>query len=155
MPSAEADLLNALAGLVVKKGVALGGLGEDQRALALGFVWAGLPSGGLTEPDVNAALKAQLADAACCLATDHVELRRWLCDAGWVRRDPWGREYRRAAPPDLPAALQALGAALERAFGGGGAVAWAQGQRAARQAERAARRRAHEQASSSAERPAA
>ncbi|MFM7505967.1 MAG: DUF2087 domain-containing protein [Rubrivivax sp.] len=137
--------MSALAPLVVKRGVALGGLGEGQRALALGFVWAGLARSVLSEPGVNAALKAQLAGAARCLATDHVELRRWLCDAGWLRRDAWGREYRRAAPPELPAALQSLGVALEKAFDGGATAAWAEGQRVAREAERSARRRAHEQ----------
>ena len=35
-PAPEADPLSALAALVVKQGVALGGLGEGQRALALG-----------------------------------------------------------------------------------------------------------------------
>ena len=153
-PAPEADPLAALAPLVVKRGVALGGLGEGQRALALGFVWAGLGRGVLAEPGVNAALKAQLAGAARCLATDHVELRRWLCDAGWLRRDAWGREYRRAAPAELPAALQGLGVALEPACDGGATDAWAEGLRAAREAERSARRRSHEQGRPGAGQPA-
>jgi hypothetical protein len=49
----------------------------------------------MNEPEVNQALKAALAGAARCLATDHVELRRWLVDAGWLERDGFGRQYRR------------------------------------------------------------
>lgn len=133
-----------LAALVVKQGVGLGGLGDAQRALALGFVWAGLPRVAMAEAGINAALKAQLAGAARCLDTDHVELRRWLVDAGWLQRDAWGREYRRSAPAQLAPAWQALGAALERAFDGGDTAGWADGLRRAREAARAARRQAHE-----------
>jgi hypothetical protein len=154
LPTPDSDRLAGLSALVVKRGVALGGLGEARRALALGFVWAGLARGVLGEPGVNSALKAQLAGAARCLATDHVELRRWLCDAGWLRRDAWGREYRRAAPAELPPALQALGLALENAFDGGATAAWVEGQRAAREAERSARRRSHEQGRPGAGHPA-
>lgn len=136
--------LHGLAALVVKDGVALGGLGEDTRQQALGLVWAGLEPEAMTEAGINAALKRQLAGAVRCLATDHVELRRWLCDAGWLCRDGWGRSYQRAARSALPAARQALAAALEQAFAGVGAAAWVEGLRAARAAERLARRRAHE-----------
>jgi hypothetical protein len=69
----------------------------------------------LTEREVNEALKAALAGAACWLATDHVELRRWLVDAGWLTRDGYGREYRalaHAALPPAPAPHQALARAL-------------------------------------------
>ena len=52
----------------------------------------------MDEPGVNVHLKQALQGAARCLDTDHVELRRWLCDAGWLQRDGWGRAYQRAAP---------------------------------------------------------
>jgi hypothetical protein len=133
-----------LAALVVKEGVALGVLTEPQRALALGFVWAGLPRAELTERAVNDALKAQLAGAARCLDTDHVELRRWLCDTGWLQRDGYGRAYRRVAPAALPAACAAIGRALESAFDEGATAAWADTRRTEREAARLARRRAFE-----------
>ncbi len=137
-------LLSALPSLVVKDGVMLGGLTEPQRALALGFVWAGLPRTALDERAVNERLKAQLAGAARFIDTDHVELRRWLCDTGWLARDGYGREYRRVAVAQLLPTLAELGAALEAAFDDGGTAAWAESQRQARAAEREARRRAFE-----------
>lgn len=66
----------ALAALVVKDGVALGGLPEPQRQLALALAWAGLPCTALTESEVNQRLQALLAAALRCLDTDRVELRR-------------------------------------------------------------------------------
>ncbi len=74
-------------------------MADDERRAALSLGWACLPWGALREVDVNAALKAALQGAAVCLGTDHVELRRWLVDAGWLARDGYGRDYRR-----LPAA---------------------------------------------------
>ena len=136
--------LQALATLVVKEGVALGGLGEDTRQLALGLVWAGLPQPTMTEAAVNEALRQQLAGPARCLGTDHVELRRWLCDAGWLQRDGWGRAYQRVARAALPPPRQALAAALEQLFEGTTSADWVAQRRAARAAERLARRRAHE-----------
>ena len=144
------DQIPGLARLVVKDGVALGGLADAERDLVLGFVWAGLPHEPLTERQVNDALKTQLSHAARCLGTDHVELRRWLCDGGWLVRDGFGREYRRVAPAALPGRLQALGAALGAAFASGETGAFAEAQRTARTAEREARRRAHEAKPSSA-----
>jgi len=66
-----------------------------------------------SERDVNEALKAQLAGVANFLDTDHVELRRWLVDAGWLTRDGFGREYQRVAAAALPATLQPLATAFE------------------------------------------
>lgn len=143
-PDTLPPLLSGLPALVVKDGVMLGGLTEPQRALALGFVWAGLPRTVLDERGVNDCLKAQLAAAARFIDTDHVELRRWLCDTGWLARDGYGREYRRQAVAQLPAACAAIGAALEAAFDGGDTAAWAKRQRQQRAAEREARRRAFE-----------
>jgi hypothetical protein len=149
-PAAATEPLRTLASLVVKQGLALGGLGEATRAQVLGFVWAGLPRAALSEPGLNAALKLQLAGAVRCLGTDHVELRRWLCDIGWLRRDAWGREYRRVAPAELPPPQRALGTALEAAFDDGATAAWAEAQRAAHEAMRRARRLAHDAAAASA-----
>jgi hypothetical protein len=84
-----------LAQLVVKNGVSIGGLAEDQRPAALLLGWVALPWEPMSEAQVNVALKAAMAGAAQCLSTDHVELRRWLVDAGWLARDGYGHEYRR------------------------------------------------------------
>ncbi len=133
-------LPSALDKLVVKDGVALGGLLEEDRALALTFVWAGLPTAVLNEREINAALQAQLAGAARCLDTDHVELRRWLVDGGWLARDGYGREYRRVPADELPPQRQGLGRellALDTA-------AYTDRRRAEREEQRAARRRAFE-----------
>lgn len=142
-PTLPADPLAGLASLVVKDGVGLGGLTDAARALALGFVWAGLPRTAINERAVNDALKAQLDAAASFLATDHVELRRWLCDAGWMVRDGYGREYRRVATAHLPGPIRVLGVALEAAFDDGATAAYSAARRAARAAQREARRRAH------------
>ncbi|MBK9136098.1 MAG: DUF2087 domain-containing protein [Betaproteobacteria bacterium] len=102
--------------LALKDHVSLGGLSAGELMLALAVVHATLPADKpLTEREVNEALKAALAGAACWLATDHVELRRWLVDAGWLTRDGYGREYRalaHAALPPAPAPHQALARAL-------------------------------------------
>ena len=139
-----AALIRGLPQLVVKDGLMLGGLAEPQRALALGLVWAGLPRTPLTERAVNEALKAQLAGAARCLDTDHVELRRWLCDTGWLARDGYGREYLRVAPPALAPRWRDLGAVLETAFDQGDTAAYTERVRRERAAEREARRRSFE-----------
>lgn len=139
MPTPAAALLDHLARLVVKDGVSLGLLPEAERQLALAWVWAGLPEGRvMNEPGVNEVLKAQLAGPAVWLRTDHVELRRWLADAGWLQRDGYGREYRRAA---APAAQAALAAALQ----GLDTAAWAAERRRAHEAGREARRQRWQQ----------
>lgn len=100
---AAIDVLAALAAWVVKDGVALGGLSFELRNQALAVAWSGLPTVVMGERDVNVRLQARLAGAASFLATDHVELRRWLVDAGWLRRDGYGREYRRVPVSELAA----------------------------------------------------
>lgn len=135
----SAELPARLRRLVVKQGVGLGLLAADERALALAWVWAGLPPEGvMNEREVNTVLQAQLAGPAACLDTDHVELRRWLVDAGWLQRDGYGREYRRV--PGGPAAHAALVQALAALLQGTDPSAWAAAQRATHAAERAARR---------------
>jgi len=127
--------------LVVKDGVHLGGLLAPQLPWALGCVWATLPAHTLSEAQVNQALKAALAGAACWLDTDHVELRRWLVDAGWLARDGFGRVYERTPAVRLPAALQPVGAALAQLD----ISAWVADARRRHQEDRAARRQAWQQ----------
>jgi hypothetical protein len=129
--------LQPLAALFVKAGVSLGGLSDAQRRLVLGLVWAGLPAAPMSERDVNEALKAKLAGVASFLDTDHVALRRWLVDAGWLARDGFGREYQRVAGAALPPSLQPLATAFE----GLDTAAIAAAMRATHAAERDARQR--------------
>ena len=124
---------------VVKDGVSLGGLSPDERGLLFALIWAGLPAGPFTERQVNEALRAQLEGAAACLHTDHVELRRWLVDAGWLRRDGFGREYRRVG---LDSIGHEASRAVARELGSLDAGAWVAQQRASHNAQRAARRQA-------------
>jgi hypothetical protein len=127
---------------VVKDGVMPGGLTPLQHGLALGLAWSGLPGGDvLSEAQVNACLKAQLAGPLCWLDTDHVELRRRLVDAGWLARDGHGRAYERVAAAALPAGAQAAAAAVA----GLDAARWVADLRAARAAQRAARRASWQQ----------
>ena len=125
MTAEPSPLMTEAALLVVKQGVGIGVLSEAARQLALGLVWAGLPRQPMSEPQLNAALKALLADAMQCLDTDHVELRRWLVDAGWMRRDGYGREYQRSNEHEVPEHLRGLAAALAPLD----LAAWACGQR--------------------------
>jgi hypothetical protein len=112
-PDAE-PLMARVDRLVVKEGVTLGNLGEADRGLALAWVWAGLPvATGMDEPGVNARLKQALQGPARCLDTDHVELRRWLVDGGWLARDGYGRCYQRVPAAGLPEHQIALAHALD------------------------------------------
>ncbi len=131
-------LLQPLDALFVKAGVSIGGLSDAQRRLVLGLVWAGLPDAPMSEREVNAALKAMLAGSASFLDTDHVELRRWLVDAGWLARDGFGHEYQRVAGAALPPNLRPVAAAFESVDTDTIAAAT----RAAHAAERDARQRA-------------
>lgn len=131
--------LAELATLVLKTGVALGGLGQDQRDLALSVPALTLPIGLVAdEAQVNRLLRDALVAQAAFLATDHVELRRWLVDAGWWQRDGYGRAYQRTPVPALPERLQRLSLAL----GELDLAAWVAAQRNDEQARREARRAA-------------
>jgi hypothetical protein len=135
--SGSPEPLRDLAALVVKERVGLGGLSAAYRSWALALVWSGLPAqAAVTERQVNDVLKAQLAGPAAFLDTDHVELRRWLVDTGWLARDGYGREYRRVAPASLPDAQRALAQALAHIEIG----AWVAELRRSHQARRDARR---------------
>lgn len=135
-----AGLLPTLAALVVKQGLWLGTLSERERMALLSLGWRLLPSKACREADVNDALRAALAASGAlrCLRIDHVELRRWLVDGGWLQRDGYGRVYQRTA-------LEALAQEHRRgaeAIAALDAVAWVEGLCVAREAARAARRAA-------------
>ena len=95
--------LKAWRDTAIKRGVALGALAGargDAFAATLAAASLALPADvDLTERDVNERLRAWLAGPGAMLGTDHVELRRWLCDLQLVERDGYGRAYRRASPP--------------------------------------------------------
>jgi hypothetical protein len=145
MPEAAAAAGDATlapwAQLVLKDHVSLGGLTRPQLVQALALAWAALPAGGThDERGINVQLKAVLQGAAVWMGTDHVELRRWLVDMGWLQRDGYGREYRVTPFAGLAPELAAAAAPLQ----GTDVGAWVAQRRGARQAERAARRRAWE-----------
>lgn len=138
----------AIEALVVKEQVHLGTLTHEVRLQALALLWCALPRSPLDERGVNEVLKAQLTGSCAFLATDHVELRRWLVDSGFVARDGFGRVYERVAIDGLPADARAAAAplrALAGADGDAGAVLTAcRAARERRQHERARRRAAWE-----------
>jgi hypothetical protein len=139
--AAISTMLDALARLVVKDELGLGRLGQAQRALVLGLAWCSLPStAAMREIDVNVALKRALAGTCCFLGIDHVELRRWLVDCGWMQRDGFGREYRRVPAQELAQSQQEIAAALEAVDLG----SWVNDLRSAAAARREQRRRAWE-----------
>lgn len=131
----SADALGPLRPWVLKQGVGIGGLTEAERELVLALVWAALPAMPGNEAAANAALKAALAGPASFLDTDHVELRRWLVDTGWLRRDGYGREYLRTPLADLADSRRPLAQALLTAGPG-----WAQAERERHAQARAQRR---------------
>jgi hypothetical protein len=129
--------LAELATLVIKSGVGIGGLSQDQRDLALSVPALALPIGRVAdEAQVNRLLQDALAAQAAFLATDHVELRRWLVDAGWWCRDGYGRAYERTPLQALPEPLRRLTLSLD----GLDLAAWVGAQRDEARARRAARR---------------
>ncbi len=88
------DLQQVALRMVVKQGVRPRLLGDTERALALALAWGALKAPGRwTERELNITLQALLGETLAFLDTDHVELRRWLVDGGWLQRDGYGREY--------------------------------------------------------------
>ncbi|CAG0986387.1 hypothetical protein BURK1_02027 [Burkholderiales bacterium] len=89
--------------VAVKQGVGLGALagarGEEFAAVVAAASLAIPADRAIPERDVNDRLLAWLAGPGAMLATDHVELRRWLVDLGLLERDGYGREYRRSVTP--------------------------------------------------------
>ena len=105
MMSVREDPLAVYRRLCVRRGISLGGLAsgrqDDFRTLLAAAALALDGGAGYDEPAVNARLKAWLDGPGAMVDVDHVELRRWLVDAGLLQRDGFGRRYARATPaPD-------------------------------------------------------
>jgi hypothetical protein len=128
------------AALAIRRGISLGALQSTSPgdfALVLAAATSGfVPGHSYAEREVNERLRAFLAVAGAMLATDHVELRRWLVDCRVLERDGFGRAYALGDRPDDDVAAARSGlagvdlAALARA---------ARDADAARRAERKAR----------------
>ena len=131
------QLLPRLESLVLKTGLHLGVLSDSDRAMVVALAACAIEAGQpLREDEVNRRLMGWLADVGQMLSTDHVELRRWLVDAGFVARDDWGHAYMRG-PAQVDLVRKALGTA------DGAALATAvRSARVAAQTARVARRRA-------------
>ena len=133
-----------LESLVLKSGLHLGLLSEPDRALLLALAACAIESGPtLREDDVNRRLSDWLADVGAMVQTDHVELRRWLVDAGYLARDGWGYAYVRG-PAELDLARQVL-----RTTDGTALASAVRSVRVAAQSARIARQRAFEAQGSS------
>ena len=125
--------------LILKSGLALGLLSEADRALVLALAATAIEAGrDLREDEVNRRLGDWLADLGAMLRTDHVELRRWLVDTGYLARDGWGYAYTRGAA-EVEWVRQALGTTDGAALAGA-----VRSVRVAAQHARSARRRAFE-----------
>ncbi len=98
------DWIERMSQLALRQGVHLSTLQQKAGGdLELLFASATLafPSGAsLTEKEANETLQRFLAGAGVMVATDHVELRRWMVDAGFLQRSDYGTDYRRGAIPD-------------------------------------------------------
>jgi tRNA(adenine34) deaminase len=99
----ESGWRERLAELALRDGIRLGSLRErEPRDLELIFASAALflpDDCGVPEREANERLKAFLRTAGAMLDTDHVELRRWLADLGYLRRTDRGTDYRRGNLP--------------------------------------------------------
>jgi tRNA(adenine34) deaminase len=99
-----ADWLLRMAQLALRHGVHLSTLQQkDGSDLELFFAGAALafpPNQSLSEPDANEILKRFLATAGVMVSTDHVELRRWMVDTGFLQRSDFGTDYRRGVIPE-------------------------------------------------------
>ena len=128
-----------LQSLVLKGGLQLGGLSDLDRALVLALAACAIESGrSLREDEVNRRLRDWLGDVGTMVRTDHVELRRWLVDGGYIVRDSWGYVYERGFV-ELERVRQVLGTT------DGAALATAvRSVRVAAQSARIARRRAYD-----------
>jgi hypothetical protein len=94
--------------LVLKSGLTLSALSGGDRALVLALCACGVEASHmLREHEVNRQLADWLANVGTMLRTDHVELRRWLVDAGFLARDDWGQAYVRG-PAQIERARQVI-----------------------------------------------
>ena len=100
----EAQWHQRLARISRRRGVLLSSLRErDARDFELVLATAALHlplEGALDERAANELLKQFLAGAGSFVDTDHVELRRWLADLGYLQRSDRGSDYRRGRLPD-------------------------------------------------------
>ncbi len=136
-------VLRRLRALVTKQGVGLGVMRADERELALAVAaWALPATRDCTEAEVNAVLREVLGEEGRFLDTDHVELRRWLVDTGWWRRDGYGRAYTRTPDAELPPGLLAVTRSLQEGLQGQSLRAWIAACHDAVAAQREARRAA-------------
>ena len=137
-PTRRAATPSRLERIAVKSGLSLGLMGEADRAATLAFAAIHfVPGSGYDEKGVNAVLRDWLAEAGLMLRSDHVEIRRWLVDTGWLERDGFGRRY--ALAPTAPARAAAL-------LGDRSAASWTASLRRTRadeQERRAERRQRH------------
>jgi hypothetical protein len=139
-PLTPPSFLDTYAALLLKSGVLLGSLSEPERQCCFAVAAARLPLGAsATEAAANQHLKQALGEELAFVDVDHVELRRWLCDMGWWRRDGYGRAYERVAPGELPAEKAALHDAVAAS---GDLAAFAAARRAAAAAAKKAKREA-------------
>lgn len=128
-----------LESLVLKTGLHLGVLSDADRVLILALAASVIePGRPLREDEVNRRLVDWLADVGQMLRTDHVELRRWLVDAGFVARDDWGHAYVRG-PAQVDLARKTLGT-----IDGAALASAVRSTRVAAQSSRLARRQAFE-----------
>jgi len=104
--------------LAIRRGISLGALqsaSRDDFAVVLAAAAQGFaPGRAYSEREVNEILRGFLAAPGAMLATDHVELRRWLIDFHLLERDGFGRVYTTGmpAPEFAVAAAQLVGVDL-------------------------------------------
>jgi hypothetical protein len=87
--------------LAIRRGISLGALQTSRNdfVLVLAAAAQGFARGeGYSEREVNEILRGFLAAPGAMLATDHVELRRWLIDFRLLERDGFGRVYTTGMP---------------------------------------------------------
>src|SRR5512147_804043 len=110
----SAAWLERLAQLAIRQGVHLSTLQQkDGRDLELIFAscWLGFPADRvLDERAANDVLRSFLDGAGIMLDSDHVELRRWMVETGFILRSDYGTDYRRGI---LPAWLAEAAASLD------------------------------------------
>jgi hypothetical protein len=97
-----ATAVDRYAALALRRDVSLGVLLSTHPrdfGVLLSAAAQGFPEGReFSEREVNDLLRAFLGGAGSMLATDHVELRRWLVDFHVLDRDGYGHVYTAGAP---------------------------------------------------------